>query len=609
MVNPLPLGQADPRRLGGYEVTGRLGTGGQGVVYQARPDDGGPPVAIKLLHTRLLGDRHARARFVRELALLRRVAGFCTAQILDADMDGDQPYIVSELVPGPSLRELVRDRGPRVGADLDRLAVTSVTALTAIHGAGIVHRDFKPQNVLMGPDGPRVIDFGIARALDAGSTVTSQVVGTPAYMAPEQFTGTSVGPAADLFAWAATLLYAATGRDPFAGGPLPAVMYRILHETPDLDPLPPQLAEIAAACLAKDPHSRPLAEQVLMWLLGDQGQSVRRTAPPPEAAPPVQGTAQGPLAGADDATEPVPPDGSPGPADPAYERRGTAPYTDPGSGRSAVTAGRAADPPPVPSGHLGQRPAAEPGEASDPLTRGEGRGSYALSEGTTPSWRAVPYAPGEGQVPAQGAVPVEERIPGAGDAPRSAHAPTRPGPQEAYGPEAYGAGAHGAEAYGQGPYERGPHGPGPYGQDPSMRPDASAHHAPPEGPGRARRSRALTAGLVLAGLLASFDVVGVAAVVASPDLSDGPGGRRMLLTGASLVVLAVITLVGVVLAWRGSRPAVWTVLVVRVLRVVVWGAWSLVVVVRTPDLALQAGLTVPVVLLLAWGMRVRAPAR
>ncbi|NVI89903.1 serine/threonine-protein kinase, partial [Actinomadura sp. BRA 177] len=229
MAGPVPLDTSDPTRLGDWELLARLGTGGQGQVYLGRPVAPGPGpsrVAVKLLHTQLLGDANARERFVRELALLQRVAGFCTAQMLAADMAGDRPYIVSEYVPGPSLRALVQEEGPRTGADLDRLAISSVTALSAIHRANVVHRDLKPQNVLLGPDGPRVIDFGIARAFDAGTTLTSQVVGTPAYMAPEQFAGRA-GPATDLFAWAATLLFAATARDPFAGGPPPAVMYKI----------------------------------------------------------------------------------------------------------------------------------------------------------------------------------------------------------------------------------------------------------------------------------------------------------------------------------------------------------------------------------------------
>ncbi|QKW37402.1 serine/threonine protein kinase [Actinomadura sp. NAK00032] len=264
MAGPEPLDAADPTRLGGWELLARLGAGGQGSVYLGRPVDpaSGPPrVAVKLLHARLLGDADARERFVRELALLQRVAGFCTAQMLAADTAGDRPYIVSEYVPGPSLRALVLAEGPRAGAGLDRLAISSVTALSAIHRANVAHRDLKPQNVLMGPDGPRVIDFGIARAFAAGATLTSQVVGTPAYMAPEQFAGRA-GPAADLFAWAGTLLFAATGRDPFAGGPLPAVMYRILHETPDLRALP-----------APSPRSPPPA-----W------PRTRPTAPPPRTS-------------------------------------------------------------------------------------------------------------------------------------------------------------------------------------------------------------------------------------------------------------------------------------------------------------------------------------
>ena len=386
MAGPIPLTADDPARLGGWELLGRIGTGGQGVVYLGRPAEpgGGPSrVAVKLLHARLLGDANARERFVRELALLQRVAGFCTAQMLEADMAGDRPYIVSEYVPGRSLRALVQEEGPRTGADLDRLAISSVTALSAIHRANVVHRDFKPQNVLMGPDGPRVIDFGVARAFDTGSTLTSQVVGTPAYMAPEQFSG-RVGPATDLFAWAGTLLFAATGRDPFAGGPLPAVMYRIMHETPDLSALPGPLAEVAAACLAKDPKARPASEDVLLWLLGERDahprrETAARTGPGPTARNPGPtavspgftapgtdgaGPADAPTArytkdlpgGAEPATQAPPSPGGPPPAQgPGAPDTRRSPWPQSIGGPSGPAYGPAADPAAGPAA-AGRRP-------------------------------------------------------------------------------------------------------------------------------------------------------------------------------------------------------------------------------------------------------------
>ncbi|GLZ14735.1 hypothetical protein Acsp04_49700 [Actinomadura sp. NBRC 104425] len=263
-----PLLPDDPTRLGAYTLTGRLGEGGQGAVYLGRDADG-RQVAVKLLHARLSRDPAARSRFVRELEVAKRVAGFCTARVLDADVDGDRPYIVSEFVSGPSLAALVRDEGPMDDSALLRLAIGTATALAAIHRAGVVHRDFKPQNVLMGAGGPRVIDFGIARALgDDTAIVTSQVVGTPAYMAPEQVAGSAIGPATDVFAWGGTLLFAATGRPPFGGDSVPAVMHRVLHAEADVGVLPGPLAEIVGACLAKAPERRPSAQDVLLRLLG-----------------------------------------------------------------------------------------------------------------------------------------------------------------------------------------------------------------------------------------------------------------------------------------------------------------------------------------------------
>ncbi|GAA2138797.1 serine/threonine-protein kinase [Actinomadura napierensis] len=263
------LRSGDPERLGRYALVGRVGEGGQGAVFLGADEDG-RQVAIKLLHAELTSDDKARARFLRELEVAKRVAPFCTAQVLDADVDGDLPYIVSEYVPGPSLNQLVTQDGPVRGAGLDRLAVGTATALSAIHQAKIIHRDFKPHNVLIGPDGPRVIDFGVARAISGGTTLTSRVIGTPSYMAPEQISGDDVGTAADVFCWAATLVFAATGEPPFGQDTIPAVINRILHEEPDLGDLSGPLRALVADCLEKDPARRPPARQVLMRLLGHE---------------------------------------------------------------------------------------------------------------------------------------------------------------------------------------------------------------------------------------------------------------------------------------------------------------------------------------------------
>ncbi|WP_433338438.1 protein kinase domain-containing protein [Spirillospora sp. CA-294931] len=267
MPQAQPLQPRDPRTLGAYELTGRLGSGGQGTVYLGTGPSG-EQVAVKLLHVQFDDDGSARARFIREAEVARQVARFCTAQILDADVAGANPYLVSEFVPGPPLSRQVAREGPMSGGALERLAVSTASALTAVHRAGIVHRDLKPHNVLLGPDGPRVIDFGLSRMLDAASAVSSNAVGTPAYMSPEQLTGGEIGPAADVFAWGSTMVFAATGTPPFGSDSIPAVIYRILHHEPELGALDAELRELVTAALSKDPALRPTAAQLLLRLVG-----------------------------------------------------------------------------------------------------------------------------------------------------------------------------------------------------------------------------------------------------------------------------------------------------------------------------------------------------
>ncbi|MGW3369371.1 protein kinase domain-containing protein [Streptosporangium canum] len=265
------LAPGDPVRLGAYRLAGRLGTGGQGIVYEAYDAEGGR-AAIKVLHGDVAADPRLRTRFMKEAEAARRVASFCTARILAVDFDAPRPYIVSEFVAGPDLRGAVREGGPYAGDALHRLAIALATALTAIHRAGVVHRDVKPENVLLGPDGPRVIDFGVARTGEMPPTTTGIVAGTPTFMAPEVFVGQRAGPPADVFAWGGVLLFAATGKDPFQAETLGGVMHRVLTVDPDLGAVAGPLRSLMAAALAKEATARPTAHELLTGLLGGEAE-------------------------------------------------------------------------------------------------------------------------------------------------------------------------------------------------------------------------------------------------------------------------------------------------------------------------------------------------
>jgi serine/threonine protein kinase len=260
----MPLRSYDPPGVGPYELLGRLGSGGQADVYLGR-DREGRRVAVRTIRESF-DDPYTKERFARELDLAKRVLPFCTAPIIAHDVDADPPYVVSEYIPGPTLHRYVHDHGPMDRDNIVQLAVGTATALTAIHRVGVVHCDFKPDNVILGPLGPRVIDFGVAQALDG--TMTTTVRGTPPYLAPERFAGEPARKPCDIFAWAATIAFAASGHPPFGRDDRFAVRDRVLNHPPDLAGLPEGLEGLIRDCLDKDENRRPTAEQVLFRLLG-----------------------------------------------------------------------------------------------------------------------------------------------------------------------------------------------------------------------------------------------------------------------------------------------------------------------------------------------------
>ncbi|GAA2667547.1 Serine/threonine protein kinase [Actinosynnema pretiosum] len=249
--------------MGDYPLLAMLGRGAMGSVYLAR-SRGGRPLAVKVARPELADNPQFRERFRREVEMARAVGGFWTAIVVDADPEADRPWMATEYVPGPNLQQVVVDQGPLPQKAVRRLAGGLAEALIAIHGAGLVHRDLKPSNVLLADDGPRVIDFGIARALEHSALTEAGIVfGTPGYLSPEQVVGEPVGPQSDVFALGSVLVFAATGEGPFGEGSTSALVYRVVHQEPDLSKVPPGLVPLIVPMLVRDPANRPTPERLL----------------------------------------------------------------------------------------------------------------------------------------------------------------------------------------------------------------------------------------------------------------------------------------------------------------------------------------------------------
>ncbi|MBP2584422.1 serine/threonine protein kinase [Streptomyces sp. PvR006] len=314
--------------IGRYVIEHKLGEGGMGTVYLAR-SRGGRAVAVKVARPELASDPSFRARFRAEVAAARQVGGFHTAQVVDADPDAEAPWLATAYIPGPTLSALVTaTEGPMGEGRLRALGAALAEALEAIHACGLVHRDLKPGNIVMAPDGPRVLDFGIARALESTRlTATGSAFGTPGYLAPEQALGEEVTGAADVFALGAVLVAAAGGR-PFGDGTPMGLMYRAVHEAPDLASVPESLRGLVGRCLAKDPAGRPTPEEILDVL----GEAVTRDgagAVPPPTVPDAPATPRPPsLPGFGPRQDSIPPQG-PVPSPASIPPRGPVPPQGP----------------------------------------------------------------------------------------------------------------------------------------------------------------------------------------------------------------------------------------------------------------------------------------
>ncbi|MFD7781928.1 protein kinase [Streptomyces nojiriensis] len=387
-----PLSADDPAVVGGYRLAAVLGSGGMGKVYLSHTP-GGRPIAIKVIRPEFSEDPEFRRRFQQEVRAAERVQGLYTAPVIDSDTEGARPWLATAYVPGPSLAHAVARHGALPVRSVLLLTVGVAEALHVIHGAGIVHRDLKPANVLLASDGPRVIDFGIARAADSTAlTSTGVSVGTPAFMAPEQASAGTVTPATDVFALGQIAAFSAIGASVFGDGPSHAVLYRIVHEDPDLSALPEQLRSVVTRCLSRDPADRPSLTEIIElcnaaseaplrqgedWLPRDVAGSIterlRLPAPAPTPTPtPTEVSPQPP------AQAPAPPGYTP------TEMAAAAPT------QTAPTPAPAPAPGAVPTGYRTPPPLAQPSYPQPSYPQP----SYAPGHSTPPPFHTQAFVPG-----------------------------------------------------------------------------------------------------------------------------------------------------------------------------------------------------------------------
>ncbi|MCP2340721.1 WD40 repeat domain-containing serine/threonine protein kinase [Actinomadura rupiterrae] len=429
------LRPGDPRQIGPYRLESRLGSGGMGRVFLG-VSPGGRQVAVKVIEAGHAEDPRFRRRFAREINAARKVGGFHTAQVVDADPDAPEPWLATAFIPGPSLREVVATRGPLGRDDLRALAAGLAEGLTAIHAHGLVHRDLKPENVIMAADGPRIIDFGVARAADATSlTSAGVVVGTYAFMAPEQVLAGPPEPASDVFSYGCLLAFAAAGVGPFDADTIPAIVHRVLNDVPELEAVPDVLRTLVSVCLAKDPAARPTVQQVLAHLTDPNSgalptPSLAALLRAPEVEPEI---------------EPLEPHPTPdGPTQLSSTMLATREYSEP----------PAVPPAPSPQSPPAQSPLQQPAP--------QGPAPHAVD-----GQAADPHAQGPQAVGPQGPGPHAAGPHGLGPHGPGAHA------VGAHGQGPQGPGAHAVGAHGQGPQGPGPHVVGPHAQVPALARGAS----------------------------------------------------------------------------------------------------------------------------------------